>query len=122
VRRLLVRAGVVPISPIPVTLMKEALSSSLTSDLKRATRRNIPDDVILQLVSCCLALSVYTACFIGLLSTLNPQSVCDPHTYRPDVRLFPELLEANPTSDAVKSSSTTIFLIFIEPRSSLTYS
>jgi hypothetical protein len=41
-------ANVVPSSPILVTLMMEALSSSETSVLKRAPQRNIPEDGIPQ--------------------------------------------------------------------------
>jgi hypothetical protein len=44
---LLVAAYVVPISPIFVTLMKEAPRSPETSFLTRATRRNNPEDTIL---------------------------------------------------------------------------
>jgi hypothetical protein len=47
VRRLLVTANAVPSSPILVTLIMEAIRSSETLVLTRATRRNVPEDGIL---------------------------------------------------------------------------
>jgi hypothetical protein len=46
VRRYLVTDSVVPISPILVTVMMQALRSFETSVLTRATRRNIPEEDI----------------------------------------------------------------------------
>jgi hypothetical protein len=50
VRRLLVTANVAPSSPILVTLIMEALSSSETSVLTRAMRRKSTEDGILQFI------------------------------------------------------------------------
>jgi hypothetical protein len=55
---LLVTANVVSSSPILVSLMMEALHSSGTSVLTKASQRNIPEDGILQNIYCCIAVKI----------------------------------------------------------------
>jgi hypothetical protein len=81
--QLLVTANVIPSSPILVTLMMEAASSSQTSALTIATRRNIPRDGILREAEyqglahqyLYIAFSTYYTPFIIKSSIANTNSV-----------------------------------------------
>jgi hypothetical protein len=64
-------------SPILVTLMMEALSSSETSVLTRATRRNFPEDAIIYL-RYCLSCSVNRVEGVDFSSTVLAGTMFSP--------------------------------------------
>jgi hypothetical protein len=76
----LVTASVVPSSPILVTLMEEALISSETSVLTGATRRNIPEDYILQIMTWYLKLDRFLP--NSLLFIVESPTIPDCRTVR----------------------------------------